>query len=61
MVNKKQYYKLDDIGFVGAQEKRSAAQVKNDAVRTAEIIKSLKLKKSAPLSPKSKARLAKAK
>ena len=61
MVNKKQYYKLDDIGFVGTQEKRSATQIKDDAVRTAEIIKSLKLKKPASLSARSKVRLAKAK
>jgi hypothetical protein len=45
MANKKQYYKLDDIGFVGTQEKRSPAQVKVDALRTANIIKAMKKSK----------------
>jgi len=42
MGSKKQYYRLDEIGYVGTQEKRSAAQVKKDAARTSEIIKALK-------------------
>ena len=41
MSNKKQYYKLDDIGFLGTQE-RSADQVANDAKRTTAFFKSLR-------------------
>lgn len=37
--DKKQYYKLDEIGVVGTQEKKSAAQRRRDHSRTAEIIK----------------------
>lgn len=42
MTDKRRYYKLDDIGFVGTQDKRSAAQIKADALRTANIIKAMK-------------------
>jgi hypothetical protein len=44
MADKKIYYKLDDIGFVGTQEKRSAAH-KADAKKTATIIRAKKTAK----------------
>ena len=36
------YHKLDEIGFIGTQGKRSAKQIKLDALRTTRAIKSLK-------------------
>ncbi len=39
MADKKQYYKLDEIGFIGTQEKRTKAQVKKDIEMTVEYIK----------------------
>jgi hypothetical protein len=41
MADKKTYYKLDNIGFVGAQEKISATH-KADAKKTAAIIRAKK-------------------
>ncbi len=38
MVEKKTYYKLDDIGFIGTQETIPAFRKKADAKKTAEII-----------------------
>jgi hypothetical protein len=37
---------LDDVGFVGYQERRSAAEIKKDAARTARHIKAYKAKRS---------------
>jgi hypothetical protein len=45
MANKKQYYGLDEIGFVGTQEKRTNAQVKKDIERTIQYIKGKKASK----------------
>jgi hypothetical protein len=42
MKAKKQYYKLDDVGFIGAQASRSKEQIKNDASKTARSIKAHK-------------------
>ena len=42
MTDREKYNMLDDIGFVGTQEKRSALQKKRDMIRTGEIIKSMK-------------------
>ena len=42
MTGKKQYYKLDDIGFVGTQDKGTPAQFKKDIERTIQYIKDLK-------------------
>jgi hypothetical protein len=39
MSSKKKYFKLDEIGFVGTQQKVSMAQQKQDAILTAKIIK----------------------
>ena len=56
MGSKKHYYKLDDIGFVGTQEKRSTAQVKKDAKRTSEIIKASKAGKVVAIPAKTRLR-----
>ncbi len=58
MNNKAQYYKLDEIGFVGGQEKKSRKKIKEDIARTTEIIKRQKSKK---LSSNRKTPLIKAK
>jgi hypothetical protein len=42
MSDKKRYYKLDDIGFIGTPQKRSALQKKRDAVKTGEIIRRIR-------------------
>ncbi len=42
MTNKKQYYGLDEIGFVGTQDKRTMAQVKKDIEMTIQYIKASK-------------------
>lgn len=39
MANRKKYYKLDDIGLIGTQKKKSAAQRKYEAIKTAEIFR----------------------
>jgi hypothetical protein len=57
MADKKKYYKLDDIGFLGTQKKKSALQKKRDIAKTGEIIKFLKSRKIASLSER-KARAA---
>lgn len=59
MAGKKQYYGLDEIGFVGTQEKRSKAQVNKDIALTVRYIKAKKSGRVIPLTSKSK--LAKAK
>jgi hypothetical protein len=46
MTTKKKYYQLDDIGFIGTQEKKSKAQVKKDIEKTVQFIKSKKSLKS---------------
>lgn len=42
MANRKQYYGLDDVGFLGVSGKRSAAEIQMDAKKTSDYIKSLK-------------------
>jgi len=39
---KKKYYKLDNIGLIGVQEKKSFTEQKRDDVLTARIVKSAK-------------------
>jgi len=59
MAGKKQYYGLDEIGFVGTQKKRSAVQVKKDIEKTVQFIKARKSGKLIPLTktkPLSKAK-----
>jgi len=50
MAGKKQYYGLDEIGFVGAQKKRTAAQIKKDIDKTVQYIKIQKSGQVVPLS-----------
>ncbi len=49
MADKKTYYKLDDIGFLGTQEKISNTRKKADAKKTAEIIDAGKTRKNFPI------------
>jgi len=39
MADKKKYYKLDDIGIIGKQEKKSAASKKYHSKKTGEIFR----------------------
>ncbi len=39
MADKKQYYKLDDIGIVGKQEKRSSASQQYRAKKTGDVFR----------------------
>ena len=59
MAGKKQYYGLDEIGFLGVQDKRSRAQEKRDIAITVQYIKAKKSGRVVPLP--SKGKLAKAK
>lgn len=45
MADRKNYYKLDDIGFIGTQEKISSNRKRADAKKTAEIIRPGKSRK----------------
>jgi hypothetical protein len=44
MAVKKKYYKLDDVGFVGTQDKRPKSEIKKDIEKTVQYIKSKKAK-----------------
>ena len=61
MEDKKQYYGLDEIGFVGTQSNRTYSQVKKDIEKTVQFIKASKSGKIIPLSKKGLRRLSKAK
>ena len=61
MAGKKQYYELDEIGFVGTQDKRSHAQMKKDTEKTVQYIMAKKTGKNIPLSRKRPKRLSKVK
>jgi len=50
MAGKKQYYGLDEIGFIGTQKKRTAAQTKKDIEKTVQFIKTRKSGKAIPLA-----------
>ncbi|MEI9918963.1 MAG: hypothetical protein WDO14_09200 [Bacteroidota bacterium] len=45
MSDRKRYYKLDEVGFVGVQKKRTAGEIRKDKVQTAKSILALKAKK----------------
>jgi hypothetical protein len=60
MGDKKQYYGLDDIGFIGSQD-RTPAQVKRDMRKMAEYIRSEKAGRIIARSGKPTRRLSKAK
>lgn len=50
MAGKKKYYGLDEIGFLGTQEKKTAASVKKDIEKTVQYIKAQKAAKVVALS-----------
>lgn len=52
MASKKQYYKLDDIGFVGTQEKKSAAEVEREDRMTVQFFKKRKAEREVANSAK---------
>ena len=54
MVNNKDYYKLDEIGFIGVQEEKSLASKKYHDNKTAQIFKAAKVVKHAQLKNNSK-------
>lgn len=55
MAGKKKYYGLDEIGFLGTQEKRTVARVKKDIEETVKYIKARNAAKVVSLSgPKAK-------
>ena len=49
MRSKEKYYGLDEIGFIGTQEKRSKSQIKKDLEETALFMKNRKSGKVIPL------------
>lgn len=61
MADRKQYYGLDEIGFVGTQDKRTRTQVKSDIDRTIQYIKSKKSGSSILAYKKAARRFAKSK
>ncbi len=61
MPSKKQYYELDEIGFVGTQDKRPSAQIKLDIKKTIQFVKDRKSSKVIPLPKQSGKRLYNAK
>ena len=54
MTEKKKYYKLDDIGIIGKQEKKSAASKKYHNKKTGEIFRRARIaaNKKSPLVKK---------
>lgn len=54
MVNNKDYYKLDEIGFIGIQEKKNLASKKYHDNKTAQIFEAAKVAKHAQLKKDSK-------
>jgi hypothetical protein len=52
MANKKQYYSLDEIGFVGTQAKVSKSQTKRDMELTSKFFKKQKSRKATNASNK---------
>jgi hypothetical protein len=51
MTDKKQYYKLDEIGFIGTQD-RTPAQVKRDMKKMTEYIRAEKAGRTVSLPGK---------
>jgi hypothetical protein len=54
VADKKKYYELDEIGFVGTQDKRTNARVKKDIEETVRYIKVSKSRKRAKTLTKTK-------
>lgn len=46
MRDRQRYHKLDEIGFVGVKEKRTAAEIRKEKIETTRSIKMLKAKRS---------------
>ncbi len=61
MGSKKQYYELDEIGFVGTQDKRTNAQVKMDIKKTIQFLKDKKSDKAIAIHKTSRRSLSRAK
>lgn len=61
MTDREKYYKLDEIGFVGTQDNRSAAQVKKDAELTSRYIRAMKEKEAKNNKASGKKKTAKSK
>jgi len=47
VTDKKRYYALDEIGFVGTQKKQNASELKKDLNTMAQFVKAMKGKKVA--------------
>ena len=54
MAGKKQYYKLDEIGFVGTQDKGTPSQIKKDIEEMVKYVKAQKNKKKSKKFSKTK-------
>jgi hypothetical protein len=54
MTDKEQYYKLDDIGFVGTQKRVSQAQQKKEMEMTRQWINAMRAGKPNPFAKKKK-------
>lgn len=61
MSNKKQYYALDEIGFIGVQDKQTKAQIKKDQEMTGKYIRAMKAGKVFSMPQQRNSVLAKAK
>ena len=61
MANKKDYYDLDKIGFLGSQKNRTAAQMKKEIADTIKYIKSKKSTNRIALSKKTEVKVLKSK
>ena len=61
MKDKKRYYGLDEIGFVGTQGKKTDAQVKKDIDQTVQYIKDKKAGAIGPTRLKKRTSISKVK
>jgi hypothetical protein len=59
--DKKRYYGLDEIGFVGTQEKGTSAQIKKDIQQTVQYIKDKKAGKAGSARRKKRTSISKVK
>ena len=61
MANKKNYYELDKIGFLGSQKNRSTAQMKKEIADTIKYVKSKKSANHVAVSKKADVKVLKSK
>lgn len=54
MDDRNRYYGLDEIGFVGTQDKRTSTQVNKDIQMTVKYIKAMKSRKTVSTSQKNR-------